>query len=97
MKTFRQLVNAKRGKVRKGDGRKTAAQRGYGSRWQKARRYYLDQHPLCVQCKRNGRITAANEVDHIDPHRGDMEKFWLETNWQALCKRCHSRKTARGG
>lgn len=28
-------------------------------------------------------------VDHIDPHRGDMKKFWDSANWQSLCKTCH--------
>lgn len=28
----------------------TAAQRGYGSRWQAARAAYLVKHPLCVMC-----------------------------------------------
>ncbi|WP_338100978.1 hypothetical protein [Roseovarius nubinhibens] len=31
----------------------------------------------------------------MEPHRGDRAKFFDRTNWQALCKPCHSRKTAR--
>ena len=27
-----------------------AAKRGYNRRWQKARKSYLEAHPLCVQC-----------------------------------------------
>lgn len=69
--------------------RGTAARRGYGSRWQKARATYLKSHPLCVMCQAQGRTTAATVVDHIEPHRGDMTKFWDTNNWQALCKRCH--------
>ena len=34
-------------------------------------------------------------VDHIIPHRGDLEMFWNQLNHQALCKRCHDSKTAR--
>jgi hypothetical protein len=34
-------------------------------------------------------VTAAVLVDHIDPHRGDMKKFWDSANWQSLCKPCH--------
>jgi 5-methylcytosine-specific restriction protein A len=37
---------------------------------------------------------AANEVDHIKPHKGDMALFWDSSNWQSLCKPCHSAKTA---
>lgn len=74
--------------------RETAAQRGYDSRWQKARAGYLRSHPLCVHCERRGRVVAANEVDHVVPHKGDMVLFWDNTNWQSLCKPCHSLKTA---
>lgn len=50
-------------------GRLTAHQRGYDSRWSKARAAYLRAHPLCVMCERHGRTTAATVVDHIEPHR----------------------------
>lgn len=83
--------------VKREDSRPTAAQRGYGSRWQKARAGYLRKHPLCVQCmEREGRPVPATVVDHIVPHKGDMKKFWDRSNWQALCATCHNKKTARG-
>ena len=31
---------------------------------------------------------------HIIPHNCDMKLFWNKNNWQSLCKKCHSRKTA---
>jgi 5-methylcytosine-specific restriction protein A len=40
------------------------------------------------------RVVAAADLDHIIPHKGDMTLFWDPTNWQGLCKGCHSRKTA---
>lgn len=76
--------------------RPNAQARGYGSRWQKARKFYLAKHSLCVECEDSGRVVAATVVDHIDPHRGDKVKFWDSSNWQSLCKRCHDRKTGRG-
>jgi len=69
--------------------RGTAAQRGYGAKWRRARAGYLSQYPICVRC---GDI--ATVVDHITPHRGNMQLFWDPTNWQPLCKTCHDRKTA---
>lgn len=33
-------------------------------------------------------------VDHIIPHKGDMELFWDRNNWQAMAKECHDKKTA---
>lgn len=74
--------------------RKSARERGYDSRWQKARKIFLSKNPLCVSCMKEGRITPATVVDHIIPHKGDYELFWDESNWQALCKKCHDRKTA---
>ncbi|KPW39575.1 HNH endonuclease domain protein [Pseudomonas syringae pv. apii] len=71
-------------------GKTTAAQRGYDSKWQKARLVHLDANPLCVYCDRNGRVTAANTVDHVIPHRGDMTLFWDRSNWMSLCGPCHS-------
>lgn len=75
--------------------RKSSAARGYGSRWQKAREGYLRCHPLCVMCESLGRVSPASVVDHIDPHRGDQQKFWDSENWQALCKQCHDRHKQR--
>lgn len=72
---------------------RSAASRGYGSRWNKARKMYLAAHPLCEQCLKEGRYTKATVVDHIKPHRGDPKLFWDPDNWQALCKKCHDKKT----
>lgn len=68
---------------------KTTAERGYGGRWQRLRLVFLNKNPLCVYCKANGKVTAANVVDHIEPHKGDQSLFWNEANWQALCSYCH--------
>ena len=73
--------------------RDSTAKRGYGSRWQKRRKLYLKANPLCAECNRHGRLTAATVVDHIKPHRGDDRLMWDEDNWQALCKKCHDKKT----
>lgn len=72
-----------------------STQRGYGSRWQRARKIFLSQHPLCVYCERQGKVTAATVVDHIKPHKGDQELFWDTNNWQPLCKQCHDSIKAR--
>jgi 5-methylcytosine-specific restriction protein A len=76
--------------------RATAAQRGYGARWQKTSRAYLLAHPIAVDYfgTHGDRVYAAVVVDHIIPHRGDMKLFWDPNNWQGLTKRDHDRKTA---
>ena len=63
-------------------------------RWRRERLVFLKKHPLCCECERDGIISAAAVVDHVDPHRGDETVFWDDTRWQALCTSCHSRKTA---
>lgn len=70
-------------------------ERGYDSKWVKARAGYLLHHPLCAECLKQGITTAATVVDHIVPHKRDMKLFWDLTNWQSLCKACHDAKTAR--
>ena len=72
---------------------RSAASRGYNSRWRKARKIFLEAHPLCERCKAEGRYVKATVVDHIIPHKGDRDLFWDRDNWQALCKKCHARKT----
>ena len=67
---------------------------GYGNEWRKASRRFLNENPLCALCKQAGRIRGSEVTDHIIPHKGDMALFWDRNNWQPLCCRCHSRKTA---
>lgn len=70
-----------------------AAKRGYSSKWQRASKKFLQSHPLCAECMKQGRYTKATVVDHIVPHRGDQKLFWDQNNWQAMCKTCHDKKT----
>lgn len=76
--------------------RLSAHKRGYNAAWQRASKGFLEEHPLCVECEREGRVEPATQVDHIIPHRGDSELFWRESNWQGLCDHHHAKKTARG-
>ena len=67
----------------------------YGTvRWQKVRLMVLARDcSLCAECKRRGRDTPANEVDHIVSIVSGGVVFDMD-NLQSLCKPCHSRKTA---
>ena len=77
------------------DRRKSAIERGYDYRWQRARVQFLADNPLCKFCEQRGRLTPAAVVDHIKPHRGDRALFWDVSNWQPLCKKCHDSAKAR--
>ena len=54
---------------------------------------YLVAHQLCEHFLKEGKYTKATVVYHIRPHRGAPELFWNPDNWQALCKKCHDKKT----
>jgi 5-methylcytosine-specific restriction endonuclease McrA len=59
-------------------------------RWVHLRLRRLRREPLCATCLRHARVTAANVVDHIVKHNGDLGLFWDEANHQSLCYSCHN-------
>jgi 5-methylcytosine-specific restriction enzyme A len=76
------------------DGRPSARKRGYTVRWEKAARRFLNKHLTCARFGIDPKCRGlAAEVDHIRAHNGDLRLFWARSNWQGLCKPCHSRKT----
>lgn len=50
-------------------------------------------HPLCVECKKAGRVTLATVPDHIVALTNGGEDS--ESNLQSLCDECHRIKTAQ--
>ena len=69
-------------------------QRGYGADWQRLRKQILERDGhLCQPCRRQGRVTAARQVDHIKPkaHGGTD----APRNLQSICTKCHRTKTAK--
>jgi 5-methylcytosine-specific restriction protein A len=66
--------------------RRAAVWSDYGQAWRRIRLDVLAEQPLC-RCG-----APATEVDHIKPlRRGGTHD---RTNLRAMCKRCHSSKTA---
>lgn len=65
----------------------------YNWDWRKFRDRYVKENPLCLHCLKEGKLTPTKDVDHIVPHQGDKDLFWLESNLQPLCKSHHSKKT----
>lgn len=70
------------------------ASRGYGTAWRKLREIVLLRDCyLCQQCKREGRVTVGNIVDHIKPKaKGGTDE---PTNLQTLCQQHHDDKSLR--
>lgn len=66
-------------------------ERGYGGRWQKIRKRVLADEPFCRECSKQGRITGADTVHHID---GDVWNVKRE-NLEPLCKSCHDSITIK--
>ena len=59
----------------------------------------LRDHPLCEECKAEGKTTVATSVDHVIVPNGDPTLQRSPSNFRSLCDSHHSRKTnaqARG-
>jgi 5-methylcytosine-specific restriction protein A len=66
----------------------------YTVRWRRLRLEVIAAAAhICQAC---GCVALALEVDHVQPHKGDVRRFWDRSNLQALCPSCHTAKTARG-
>jgi 5-methylcytosine-specific restriction protein A len=56
--------------------------------WRKRAKHQLRSQPLCEVCLKDGRIHAATIADHVEPHKGDQQKFFFG-ELQSLCKLHH--------
>lgn len=70
----------------------SSRERGYGGRWRFLRQQVLERDSyLCCECAKEGRVSAASDVDHIVPKsQGGTDDL---SNLQSLCKKCHKTKT----
>lgn len=64
----------------------------YSTYWRKHREQQLIKQPLCEHCLKREKISVATEVDHING-RADRQQDYTPSNYQSLCKPCHSTKT----
>lgn len=69
--------------------RGTSTQRGYDAAWRKVRAQFLAQNTKCVHCG-----AVATEADHIKSIADHPQLRLRWSNLRALCKPCHSRRTA---
>lgn len=60
--------------------------------WKRRRAHQLTVEPFCRECAKQGLRVWATDADHIEPHRGDWDKF-VNGDLQSLCHACHARKT----
>jgi 5-methylcytosine-specific restriction protein A len=66
------------------------------SAWRGLRAVHLGNHPLCVHCEREGRITPATVVDHIVEIKQGGGRL-DPSNLQSLCASHHATKTLKDG
>ena len=64
------------------------------AKWKRVRKLYFARHPLCGDCQRAGRVTAATHLDHIKTVAEAPDLAWEWWNFQGLCAQHHSEKTA---
>ncbi len=75
--------------------RGTSTERGYDYKWMQKRKNYLAKNPWCSDPfgDHAGQKVRAMHVDHIERLvDGGADE---ESNYQGLCKHCHSKKTAK--
>ena len=72
------------------------AQAFYTSKaWRATRKAFLDQHPVCEECCKDGRTTQAKVVDHLQEVKQRPDLALSFDNLQALCLSHHNAKTGR--
>ena len=61
--------------------------------WEKTRARQLSACPLCAACLIEGRVTAANHVDHVFPWAAIGPHAFTRNLFQSLCPECHGIKS----
>lgn len=70
-----------------------AETRQRGRKWMEIRKRWFSEHPLCVVCEAQGRVSEATQLDHrIALINGGKDD---ESNYQSLCLEHHKEKSAR--
>lgn len=66
-------------------------ERTRGRKWMAIRQAVLTSEPRCTECRKDGRISIATEVDHIVAlHKGGTDEL---SNLRGLCVEHHLAKT----
>ena len=78
----------------KANAKRRSAKRQYATNsptWRKLRATVLAEEPLCRECRREGIVKPARDVDHIDDDSFNNRR----DNLAPLCHSHHSQKTAK--
>jgi 5-methylcytosine-specific restriction protein A len=68
------------------------------TRWKGFRDYLKSkaEYVFCIECKKEGSLVKATQLDHIKPRKQYPELAFDEENIQPLCRKHHAAKTNRG-
>lgn len=92
LKTLKPRVKEAPGRLKVSGANPLATPRLRGRAAVERRARWLRNHPLCVDCQDEGRVTAGQEVDHIVPlWKGGADD---ESNLATRCILHHNVKTA---
>ena len=61
--------------------------------WRELSEAWRAEHPLCVACEAEGKVTEATEVDHVIPIHRRPDLRFDRSNLQSLCSEHHRRKS----
>lgn len=62
--------------------------------WKQIRAAQLAAEPYCRRHRKRGQLVKADTVNHIEPHRGDWQKF-VSGPFESLCSTCHNADVQR--
>lgn len=75
--------------------RGTAAERGYGTRWERRKRAYIYRHPWCNLCGRPAQVPDHHPETRKElVAKGDPDPD-ADRHLRPLCTSCHNSETAR--
>jgi 5-methylcytosine-specific restriction protein A len=63
-----------------------------GIRWLNLRAAFLRENPLCVDCRKAGRLTPAEHVHHVLERKARPDLAYEWSNLEAACPSCHNAK-----
>jgi 5-methylcytosine-specific restriction protein A len=62
-------------------------------RWQRLRKFKLQQNPLCELCLKQGRLEVATTVHHLVAVTAGGDAFPAIDKLESLCASCHNQIT----
>lgn len=96
MPTIQTLPKKQKPPRKETDMRKLRQKAYNNTEWRKLRNTFIKEHPLCEECLRHGKVTAAHDVHHKKSPfiNGEINYSLLldENNLESICQDCHGKE-----